>query len=75
MDEAKLREIPGYWIQVRLPIQIGWFGARCDDAWFSKWEGHTCVEAQVWMGLAKSPYMLHLTLEQALEADIIERVR
>jgi hypothetical protein len=69
----KAKAIPGYRIQPMLPITIGWFGARCDEAWFSEWEGRPCVEAHVWMGLAKSPYLIHLTINQALEADIIER--
>jgi len=67
------RTVPGYRVQPMLPISIGWFGARCDDAYFSTWEGRACVEAYVWLGLAKSPYLLHLTFEQALAADIIEK--
>lgn len=71
--KTKTTKLAGYRIQIRLPIEIGWFGARCDAAWFSEWEGKTCVVAQVWMGLVKSPYLLHLTIDQALRADIIER--
>ncbi len=67
------KEIPGYRIQPMLPIMIGWFGGRCDEAEFSTWDGKPCVTARVWLGLAKSPYVLHLTLAQAHEADIIER--
>lgn len=70
---TKPRTIDGYRIQRMLPVSIGWFGAVCDDAHFSTWEGRPCVEAQVWLGLAKSPYLLHLTIQQALAADIIER--
>ena len=65
--------IPGYRIQRMLPISVVAFGGKCDEAEFSTWDGRPCVTAQVWLGLAKSPYVLHLTLEQALEADIIER--
>jgi len=67
------KEIPGYRIQRMLPIGIVAFDGRCDEAEFSTWDGRQCVTARVWLGLAKSPYVLHLTLEQALEADIIER--
>jgi len=64
----------GFRIQRRLPIDIHWFGARCETARFTELEGTACVEAAVRLGLARSPYVLHLTLEQALEADIVERV-
>ncbi len=67
------KEIPGYRIQRMLPIHTGAFGSKCEAAKFSTWEGKPCVTAQVWLGLAKSPYVLHLTFDQALEADIIER--
>ncbi len=66
-------EIPGYRIQRKLPIRVVAFDGRCDAAEFSMWDGKPCVTTQVWLGLAKSPYVLHLTTEQALEADIIER--
>jgi len=67
------KEIPGYRIQRMLPISVVAFGGKCDEAEFSTWDGNPCVTAQVWLGLAKSPYVLHLSIEQALEADIIER--
>ena len=67
------KEIPGYRIQPMLPI-ITFFQGRCDAAEFSTWDGKPCVTAQVWLGLARSPYVLHLTIDQALNADIIERV-
>lgn len=66
------KAIPGYRIQPMLPI-ITAFRGRCDAAEFSTWDGEPCVTAQVWLGLARSPYVLHLTIDQALDADIIER--
>jgi len=67
------KEIPGYRIQPMLPISVVAFGGKCDTAEFSTWDGKPCVTAQVWLGLAKSPYILHLTIYQAYQADIIER--
>ena len=67
------KRIPGYQIQPMLPISVVAFGGKCDEAEFSTWDGKPCVTAQVWLGLARSPYILHLTIEQAHEADIIER--
>ena len=66
------KEIPGYRIQPMLPIVTALDG-RCDEAEFSTWAGKPCVTAQVWFGLARSPYILHLTIDQAHKADIIER--
>ena len=68
------KEIPGYRIQPMLPVSVASFGGRCDEAEFSAWDGKRCVTAVVWLGMAKSPYVLHLSIEQALAADIIERV-
>jgi len=73
LTEDRTKEIPGFRIQRKLPIGIVAFEGRCDAAEFSTWEGKPCITAQVWLGLAKSPYVLHLSIEQALEADIIER--
>jgi hypothetical protein len=66
------KEIPGYRIQPMLPISAR-FEGKCDAAEFSTWDGKPCVTARVWLGLAKSPYILHLSIDQALEEDIIER--
>jgi hypothetical protein len=67
------KEISGYRIQPLLPVHIGAFGGICDTAEFSTWEGKPCVTARMRLGLAKSPYVLHLSIEQALAADIIEK--
>ncbi len=67
------KEIPGYRIQPMLPIHVGAFGGVCDEAEFGTWAGKPCVIAQLRFGLGPTPYILHLTLGQALEADIIER--
>jgi hypothetical protein len=57
-----------------LPDNIGWFGAVCEAADFTVYDGKPCVEAMVRLGLLKNPYTLVLSYEQAIEADIIERV-
>ena len=57
-----------------LPMRIGWFGAVCEDADFTVYpDTGPCIEALVQLGLLKNPYTLVLSIEQALEADIIER--
>ena len=63
----------GYRIQRMLPVHIGWFDAVCVAAEFTTYEGRAAVKATVRMGLAKEPYTLYLTHQQAREADIIER--
>ncbi len=71
----RTKEVPGYRVQPKLPIGIPYLGAVCVEAEFTRY-AHlgTCVEALVKLGLIDAPYTLVLTLEQALEADIIERV-
>lgn len=63
-------------IQRRLPISLGLLGAVCEEACFTEHDGTPCVEALVRLGngMVKGPYTLVLSFEQALEADIIERV-
>jgi hypothetical protein len=57
-----------------LPISINWFGAMCEEADFTVYDVRPCVEAMVRLGLIKNPYTLVLSYEQALAADIIEKV-
>jgi len=66
------KEIPGYRIKPMLPIATA-FGGSCVGAEFVAPDGNYFVIARVRLGLAPSPYLLHLSIEQALEADIIER--
>ena len=74
MARTRTKQVPGFRIQPKLPISIGWFGAICENADFTTY-GDTgpCVEAGVRLGLIPQPYTLLLTYQQALEADIIEK--
>jgi len=75
MTRARTQEVPGYRVQPKLPISVVCFGGRCDKAEFTTYgDIGACVEAEVRLGLIKAPYMLVLTYEQALDADIIEKV-
>ena len=76
MTRPRTKTISGYRVQPMLPIRCGQFGAVCEEASFTKYDSSACVEASVRMGngMVKGPYTLVLTIEQALEADIIERV-
>ncbi len=70
----RTKEIPGYRVQPRLPIGLACLGGVCVEADFTEYTHlGTCVEALVKLGLIDSAYTLVLTLEQAVEADIIER--
>ena len=72
MTRPKSKAIDGYRIQPMLPITF-YLGGTVEDAAFTEFDGTTCVEASVRIGLITSPYTLVLTLNQAREADIIER--
>jgi hypothetical protein len=69
---TKIREIEGYRLHSMLGKGHVFPAGKCEDAYFSTWEGQPCVEALVWFGLAKSPYLLHLTIEEALTAGVIQ---
>jgi len=74
MTRPTLKAIDGYRVQPRLPMSFPYFGATVLDADFTKYpDTPWCVEAVVKIGIVKSPYTLVLTLDQAREADIIER--
>ena len=73
-DLQATKEIEGFRVQPLLPLHCGLFGATCVEATFVIHDGKRCVEAMVKLGLLESPYTLVLSIEQALEADIIERV-
>lgn len=75
MKRPRTKTVPGYRIQPKMPISIYWFGAICQEADFTEYNDvGPCVEASVRLGLIQNPYTLVLSYEQALEADIIERV-
>lgn len=72
MTRPRTKTIPSYRIQPMLPMTF-YLGGTVEEADFTVYDGVTCVEASVRIGLIKSPYTLLLTIQQALEADIIER--
>ena len=75
MAGTRTKAVPGYQIQHKLPISIGVLGAVCVDADFTAY-GDTgpCVVAEVRLGILPATYTLMLSYDQALEADIIEKV-
>ena len=73
ITRPRTKTIFGYRIQPLLPITF-YLGGTVEDAVFTEHDGATCVEASVRIGLIKSPYTLVLSVAQALEADIVERV-
>ena len=72
MTRPRTKTIPGYHIQPMLPMSF-YLDGTVEDAVFTEYDGVTCVEASVRIGMIKSPYTLVITLKQAREADIIER--
>ena len=73
MTRQRTKAIPGFQIQPMLPISF-YLDGTVVDANFTEHDGKPCVEALVTIGLIKNPYTLVLSLAQAREADIIERV-
>jgi hypothetical protein len=74
MTRPTTKAIDGYRVQPVLPLSFPYFGATIIEADFTTYpDTGWCVEAVVKIGLVKSPYTFVLTLQQALEADIIER--
>ena len=75
MSKPRTKTIPGYRIQPMLPVSLGLLGMVCEDAEFTHYpDTGECVEALVRIGTLTNPYTVVLTLTQAREADIIERV-
>ena len=74
MTRPRTKSIPGYRVQPMLPMHCGLFSAVCEEADFTVYDGKDCVEAMVKLGLIEHAYTLVLTIEQALEADVIERI-
>ena len=71
---ATTKAIDGYRIQPALPMSFPYFGATILEADFHRYDdAGWCVDALVKIGIVKSPYTLVLTIDQAREADIIER--
>jgi hypothetical protein len=72
MTRPRTKTIPGFQIQPMLPITF-YLGGTVVEADFTEYDGKPCVEALVQIGLIKNPYTFVLSLDQAREADIIER--
>ncbi len=68
----RTKTIDGYRVQPKLPTNVILDG-RCEAVDFTVYDGQTCVEALVEIGLIKSPYTLVLSVEQAIEAGFIEQ--
>ena len=74
MTRPRTKSIDGYRIQRMLPMHFPYLGGIVEEADFTTYpDTGACVEALVQIGLIKGPYTLLLTIDQALEADIIER--
>jgi hypothetical protein len=74
MKRLRTKAIPDYRIQPLLPINVVFADGVCDEATFIVEDGKPCVEALVRLGTIPAPYTIVLTIRQALDADIIERV-
>jgi len=74
MTRPRTKTIDGYRIQPMLPIGIVFADGSCEEADFTVYDGKPCVEALVRLGTIPGPYTIVLTIRQALDADIIERV-
>ena len=74
MARATSKTIDGYRVQPGLPMSFPYLGATILEADFHCYDdAGWCVDALVKIGVVKSPYTLVLTIDQAREADIIER--
>ena len=73
MNRPRTKTIDGYRVQPKLPTNVILDG-QCEAAHFTEYDGKQCVEALVKIGTIKGPYTLVLTINQALEAGMIERV-
>jgi hypothetical protein len=72
--QSRTKTIDGYRIQPALPMSFPYFGATIIEADFYRYDdAGWCVDALVTIGIVRGPYTLVLTIDQAREADIIER--
>jgi hypothetical protein len=75
MTRPRTKTIDGYRVQPMLPISVVFADGVCEEADFTTYpDTGPCVEALVRLGLLKNPYTLVLSIAQALDADIIEKV-
>jgi hypothetical protein len=66
--------IPGYRIQPSLPMGFPYLGGLVESAVFTRYDDADCVEVEMRIGLLTRAYCFWLSIAQALEADIIERI-
>ncbi len=75
MPRPRTKQIQGYRVQPLLPMQFPYFGMQILEADLTEYDGRPCVEVLATIGsLVRGPYTLVLSIEQALEADIIEKI-
>jgi hypothetical protein len=75
MTRPRTKRIDGYQIQPLLPMHFPYFGGLVEEADFTTYpDTGACVEVSMRIGLIQNPYTLVLSIAQALDADIIERV-
>ena len=70
----RTKTIDGYRIQPLMPLHFPYLGGMVESAVFTRYDGADCVEVEMRIGLVKNPYCFWLSIPQALDADIIERV-
>jgi hypothetical protein len=75
MTRPRTKTIDGYRIQPMLPMSFPYLGGMVEEADFTRYDDTgDCVEVLMRIGLIKGPYTLVLSIAQALDADIIEKV-
>ena len=75
MTRPRTKRIDGYQIQPLLPMSFPYLGGVIEEADFTTYpDTGECVEALMKIGLIKTPYTIVLSIQQALEADIVERI-
>ena len=75
MTRPRTKTIDGYRIQPLLPMHFPYLGGMVEAADFTTYpDTGACVEVLMRIGLIKGPYTFVLSIAQALEADIIERI-
>ena len=74
---TRAKRIDDYQIQPMLPMGFPYLGIEFREAEFRQYEsepGIWYVEVSAIIGTLKNPYTIVLSIPQALDADIIERV-
>jgi hypothetical protein len=75
MTRPRTKRIDGYRVQPLLPMSFPYLGGTVLEADFTTYpDTGDCVEVLMQLGLITGAYTLVLSIPQALDADIIERV-